>query len=547
MPSRGSHVGLPGSEGNAAGSRGSSPVLAGPLGNADIAACNPVPPGSLATCNLTYHNGSVMHTNTTHLVFWAPTGHSFPAGYEALLERYLTDVAHDSGDVTYPYSVQQEWSNATSSCVMNYGAVAPTAAFTDSPSSPHALDTVSFDGASSHSNDAGGSIVSYSWDFGDGTTGSGAAPTHAYAQSRTYTVKLTVEDSAGVTASTTHDVVVVTRATTLAYTGASSGDYSDAVTLSGTLTDVSSSNGIGNEQVTFTIGVRDTCSATTDISGNASCSITPTQTGSQTIVAKFAGDTDYVASNTSQPFSLTSEETTMAYTVPTTILAGASGATLTATLVEDGSGDNDPDGGSPGPAPAQTVKLSLGTQMCTGTSDSTGKVSCTIPTVTVPLGPQTVGAAFTGNAYYSASSASTTAIVFAFPSRGAFTLGDKTVEAATPGVTGVTWWGDTWSTLNRLSGGTAPPSDKGFAGVVSLPTTTPPAACGSAWATTGGNSLPPTSGVPSYMGTLVTSKVKRTGQGIAGDTVSIVVVKVDPGYGPSPMNHGTGVVVATYC
>jgi PKD repeat protein len=849
------HVGLPGSEGTAAGSRGNSPLFAGPLGNADIAACNPVPPAAQSSCNLTYHSGSVMRTNTTHLVFWAPTGYSFPAGYKELLGRYLTDVAHDSGDATFtdsvgtqyydtvgggqhnvqntstyagaltdttayptattgcaaqqgtatacltqtqefteldsfinsqsgtrglgdlwfivlppnvqtcyddsswcgpygagtsgneycayhnsftggfsgttptifanmvyapgdgcsnqqpnnnsaditvdvlshemneaitnpngggwfsdtttnggeigdqcnfiygasightptgtynelingnPYSAQQEWSNATSSCVTNFGAVAPTAAFTDSPSSPKALDTVSFDGTSSHSNDTGGSIVSYSWDFGDGATGSGATPTHSYAQAGPYTVKLTVEDSAGMTDSTTHGVDVVARATTLTYTGATSGDYNDPVTLSGTLTDTVSTNGIANEQVMFTLGTEscsamtlssgdascsvtptddpgsytagasfggdptyaanggsspftlsqeetaltytgattshyhdpvtvaaqltdpvggaaisgktvtftigtsasDTCSAMTGTSGTASCSITPTQTGTQTIAVSFAGDTDYVAGGTSQSFSLTPEETTMAYTGPTTILASASGATLTATLVEDGSGDNDSDGGSPAPVPAQSVTLSLGTQTCTGTTNPSGNVTCTIPSVTVPLGPEIVGAAFTGNAFYSASSATTTAIVFAFPSRGAFTLGDRTVAAATPGTTTVTWWGDTWSTLNRLSGGTAPPSDKGFADSVSLPTTTPPAACGGNWATTGGNSPPPTSGVPSYMGTLVTSKVKKAGQGIAGDTVSIVVVKVNPGYGPSPMNHGTGVIVATYC
>lgn len=116
-----------------------------------------------------------------------------------------------------------------------------------------------------------------------------------------------------------------------------------------------------------------------------------------------------------------------------------------------------------------------------------------------------------------------------------------------PNTTTVTWWGDTWSMLNSLSGGAAPPSDKGFAGTVSLPTTTPPAACGGSWATTGGNSPPPTSGVPSYMGTLVTNKVTKTGQSIAGNTVSIVVVKVNPGYAPSPMDHGTGVIVARYC
>jgi hypothetical protein len=254
----------------------------------------------------------------------------------------------------------------------------------------------------------------------------------------------------------------------------------------------------------------------------------------------------YSASSDSRPFTVNTEETTMTYTGPVVILASGSGATLTAKLVEDGVNDDDGDGGSPGPVPSETVTLSLGSQSCTGSTDSSGNVSCTIAHVTSALGSQTVGASFAGDNHYRASSASTTAIVFAFPSRGAFTLGDKTVATATPTTT-VTWWANNWSSLNSLTGGAAPTADKGFAGTVSLPTTTPPATCGGNWTTGGGNSPPPTSGVPSYMGTLVTSRVTKNGSTIAGNTVNIVVVKTNPGYAPDPSHHGTGVIVATYC
>jgi folate-dependent phosphoribosylglycinamide formyltransferase PurN len=57
----------------------------------------------------------------------------------------------------------------------------------------------------------------------------------------------------------------------------------------------------------------------------------------------------------------------------------------------------------------------------------------------------------------------------------------------------------------------------------------------------------PGTGVPSYMGVLVTSKVTKSGNGVAGNTVHIVVVKVAPGYSPNPMDHGTGTIVALYC
>jgi hypothetical protein len=163
----------------------------------------------------------------------------------------------------------------------------------------------------------------------------------------------------------------------------------------------------------------------------------------------------------------------------------------------------------------------------------------------VPLGPETVGASFPGDAAYQPASDSTTATVFAFPSRGAFALGD--VTAGTAGSATITWWGATWSQLNTLSGGAGPTSFKGFADAITLPTTTPPPMCGSAWTTSGGNSPPPVSGIPSYMGVIVAGSVGKSGSTISGDSVHIIVIKVDPGYAPNPGHPGTGTIVATYC
>jgi RHS repeat-associated protein len=59
--------------------------------------------------------------------------------------------------------------------------------------------SVSFNGGGS--SDPDGTIVSYSWTFGDGGTGSGTTPTHAYAANGNYTVTLTVTDNAGAQAS----------------------------------------------------------------------------------------------------------------------------------------------------------------------------------------------------------------------------------------------------------------------------------------------------------------------------------------------------------
>jgi len=68
--------------------------------------------------------------------------------------------------------------------------------------------TVAFDAGSSTDNVG---IVSYEWDFGDGTSGTGKTATHEYTKAGTYTVTLRVEDAAGNQATNTV-VVTVTSA-----------------------------------------------------------------------------------------------------------------------------------------------------------------------------------------------------------------------------------------------------------------------------------------------------------------------------------------------
>ena len=65
---------------------------------------------------------------------------------------------------------------------------------------------VTFDG--SDSSDSDGDIISYKWDFGDGTTGTGKVVSHLYKEIRIYNVKLTVKDNSGLTDedSTTADI-----------------------------------------------------------------------------------------------------------------------------------------------------------------------------------------------------------------------------------------------------------------------------------------------------------------------------------------------------
>jgi alpha-tubulin suppressor-like RCC1 family protein len=76
----------------------------------------------------------------------------------------------------------------------------PTAAFTSSCTSL----SCTFNGAGS--SDPDGTVVSYAWDFGDGSNGTGVAPAHTYAAAGDYQVTLVVTDNGGGTGSVSHTV-----------------------------------------------------------------------------------------------------------------------------------------------------------------------------------------------------------------------------------------------------------------------------------------------------------------------------------------------------
>ncbi len=84
------------------------------------------------------------------------------------------------------------------------GNVRPVASFTSSLVA--GTTDVNFDATAS--NDPDGSIVSYNWDFGDGTTGTGAAPAHTYTGPGTFNVRLIVTDDRGATGAMVQAVTV---------------------------------------------------------------------------------------------------------------------------------------------------------------------------------------------------------------------------------------------------------------------------------------------------------------------------------------------------
>jgi hypothetical protein len=329
--------------------------------------------------------------------------------------------------------------------------------------------------------------------------------------------------------------VVSPTPTTVTYTGVTTADFDDAAPTSATLTLSGTSSPVAGQTIKFTIGTQN-CSGMTNAAGVASCSppiiLNQIPGSSYTVTASFIGSGNFQASSASRMFTITREETTTTYTGPTVIANGVL-TTFSALLLEDGDVTK--------PIAGRTITITLGTggtaQTCsTGPTDATGKATCPI-LVNQPLGTGTVAANFAGDAFYLPSSGSATTILFAFLTRGAFVLGDKTATGA------VEFWGDNWALANALTGGPAPDAFKGFAA-----TTTEPPACGSTWTTRPGNSShPPDPPLPSFMGVIVSTMVGKSGPTISGNVFKIVVVTTNPGYEPNPGHPGTGTVVATFC
>jgi hypothetical protein len=204
---------------------------------------------------------------------------------------------------------------------------------------------------------------------------------------------------------TTPTPVLVKEPTTLTVHSAT-GDFADATTVSGTLTDSLDNSPIAGEPVTLTLNSLETCSATTDATGTASCSVTPSEAAATyPLTGSFTGDTgrtlELLGSGGSSNFAVTLEETSLTYTGPT-IAQNGQPLALSGVLTTD-----DPALGSP--IANRTVVFNLGTgssqQTCVAVTDSKGNAACSIASVSQAPGPVTVTDIFPGDAFYRTASA----------------------------------------------------------------------------------------------------------------------------------------------
>lgn len=163
-------------------------------------------------------------TATTNPVSFDPSSSTATAG--------LSSATWDFGDgtssfasgplTTVPHTYAAPGSyNVTLTLVDDQGELAkvtqgitipgPSAAFTLPTSAPIGTP-VSFDASSSSDTSVGGTIQSYAWSFGDGSSGTGPTPEHTYRTPGSHVVSLTVKDSHGFYSTKTTHAVTITVA-----------------------------------------------------------------------------------------------------------------------------------------------------------------------------------------------------------------------------------------------------------------------------------------------------------------------------------------------
>jgi PKD repeat protein len=149
--------------------------------------------GTITSYSWDFGDGSPISTNAG-----PTTSHPYTAAGTYVVRLVVTNSSNQTA-------------TTTGSVLVNTTGVVLTANFTFSPTDPHNGTVVQFNGSDSS---PAGQIVSYVWDFGDGSpTATGVTTSHAFAVTvtTTFVVRLTVTDNAtpARTATITKNVQVI--------------------------------------------------------------------------------------------------------------------------------------------------------------------------------------------------------------------------------------------------------------------------------------------------------------------------------------------------
>jgi alpha-tubulin suppressor-like RCC1 family protein len=232
------------------------------------------------------------------------------------------------------------------------------------------------------------------------------------------THNVTVRVSDGTThADATFQVAVTKREASLAYNGATGGQYSDAATASAVLTDTLSGAPVSGRTVTFTLG-SSSDSATTTATGQAVRLLAvPGAVGPTTMSASFAGDAAYKPAPTAtQAFTVNKESLSVRFAADLTQTSGTSApVTLTAAVAEEPDGSfgtlsgvnvtfKDLSGATLCSAPVTTTSAGQGTATCSAGTRNVGSTAVVVAFTAAQyagnadVGVFTVGNTATGNA-----------------------------------------------------------------------------------------------------------------------------------------------------
>ena len=227
-----------------------TPQLVPAILTINIAATTYVPIGQQVKLNatVTYPDGTTLTTGTGVKSYLIYTGtptvtNTVPLTFDTGLQHWFGSYTPQTSD---PGGLWSLIVNATDSPIPpNSGSAStavtlqdrpPVASFTSTPSSAPTGTAITFDGTGSY--DLDGTVVSYSWAFGDGATGAGAVVSHSYNLAKTYTVTLTVTDNGGVTGSTSSQVSIGDLPPVVSFTPSpSTANTGQSITLSITVSD----------------------------------------------------------------------------------------------------------------------------------------------------------------------------------------------------------------------------------------------------------------------------------------------------------------------